>query len=467
MADPNGMFAAAPAIEVQPPTAAELRSLFRAFKDAKDRWKIDGATMKGYYLHTESGYLYIWHQATGVLYEHLQASGQCQAVWSSAVPQLNAEIWTVLPLPPTDPASMQASSVQAGELPNIDVYVNLTIAHEADRQVPSDVLEVAVEEFSTRWELIPQARQKLTTLPPAGQCYAIQNFRGDPHGQLDASEALERYVAKLKKQRPPPWGHSACTLRVESTGAIIGRCCPDLEALCREDPPERLAQAHCKIRSEQDRFFICDMETSEEGTTLDGFAVNSEWVGPLKNGSLIVAGPLRIKISLSDMAKEEPLEAKAMRSLSKRAADSDEEDGEWKRKVFQRTEEDVVRQRRQRQEEYKDRAEERRKRTGGESGAAIDTLINKFERIQEAERRAAEAEEARVDVPTQEDHREANMNNDGSFIGFGNMERAGIGFNSSMMGELIPDVLDPKSLSAQDSSRLKTQMRFKQAEGRK
>ena len=31
-----------------------------------------------------------------------------EAVWSSAVPQLNAEIWTVLPLPPTDPASMQA-----------------------------------------------------------------------------------------------------------------------------------------------------------------------------------------------------------------------------------------------------------------------------------------------------------------------------------------------------------------------
>lgn len=59
------------------------------------------------------------HQATGILYEHLQSTGQCQAatcncasfdvcgicmtvghhcpqaVWSSAMPQLNAEIWTV------------------------------------------------------------------------------------------------------------------------------------------------------------------------------------------------------------------------------------------------------------------------------------------------------------------------------------------------------------------------------------
>ena len=32
--------------EVQPPTAQELRLMFKAFADAKDRWKIDGATMK-------------------------------------------------------------------------------------------------------------------------------------------------------------------------------------------------------------------------------------------------------------------------------------------------------------------------------------------------------------------------------------------------------------------------------------
>lgn len=443
--------------------------LFRAFKDAKDRWKIDAATMKGYYLHTESGYLYIWHQATGILYEHLQASGQCQAVWSSACPQLNAEIWTVLPLPPTDPASMQASSVQQGELPNIDVYVVLTVAHEADRQVPADVIEVAAEEFSRNWGLTQQARKRLSRLPAAGQCYALQNFRGDPRGELDHSQALLRYVDALQQQRPAPWGNSACTLRVEATGAIIGRCCPDLDALCREDPPERLAQAHCKIRSEQDRFFICDMETSEEGTLLDGFAVHDQWVGPLKTGSLITLGPLRIKIELSDMAKDSALDAGGMRQLQKRPLagddEAEEDDAEWKRKVFQRTEEDKKVALRQKAEAYKDRAEERRQRTGGESGAAINTLISKFEKIVEAEKAAAEAEDARVEVPTQAAHREANMHIDGSFLGGGQMERAGIGFHSAMGAELIPEVLDPKSLSRQDSSRLKTQMRFKQSEG--
>eukprot|EP00435_Cladocopium_sp_Y103_P004108 s3398_g1.t1 len=145
--------------EPRSPKVGEAELMFKAFADAKDRWKIDGATMKGYYLHSESGYLYIWHQATGVLYEHLQSTGQCQAVWSSAVPQLNAEIWTVLPLPPTDPASMQATSVSNGELPNMDVFINLTVAHEANKQIPKDLLQDAVEDFSIRWELRPQDRE--------------------------------------------------------------------------------------------------------------------------------------------------------------------------------------------------------------------------------------------------------------------------------------------------------------------
>ena len=61
-------------------------------------------------------------------------------------------------------------------------------------------------------------------------------------------------------------------------------------------------------------------------------------------------------------------------------------------------------------------------------------------------------------------HREANMAVDGSFLGGGGIERAGIGFQSAMGGaELIPNVLDPRSLTPQEAAKLKTQMRFEQA----
>merc|ERR1719353_1720316 len=112
-----------PLPEFKPPTKHELRTLFKTFGDAKDRWKIDGKTMKGFYLHSESGYLYCWDQPTGVLREFEQSTGQAQIVWSSAAPEINAELWTVLPLPPTDPAALQAAHATSLELPNIDSFI--------------------------------------------------------------------------------------------------------------------------------------------------------------------------------------------------------------------------------------------------------------------------------------------------------------------------------------------------------
>lgn len=453
-------------IGVEPPpeaprkrTKAEMRIMLKTFGDAKDRWKIDGRSMKGFYLHSESGYLYCWDQPRGILYEYEQDDGVCHVVWKAALPTVNAAIWQVLPLPPTDPASLQAAQTQSGCLPNADVYLVLTIAHEAGSQLPDDVLAAAAEEFCSRLQLHSRASQRLRRLPPAGQHFIIQNFRCEEDEQAK-SEALLAYVDKLLRRPRLPWGNSACTLVVHSAGAIIGRSCPDLDALCRDDPPERLAQAHCKIVSDNERFFVCDLNTAAEGTDLDGFAVNESWVGPLKTGSLLSVGPLRIKIQLSDMAKDTPVSAK--RPLET----EEDEDAIWQQKVHQTVKKEERLLAEKQRQLYKDRAEERRQRTKAEAGSiAIDSLVNKFQHIREAERLADEAEERRVEMPTMEAHREANMATDGSFLGVGGFERAGIGFHSSVAAELIPPVLDPRSLSAQDRSRLKTQLRYDQAHG--
>jgi hypothetical protein len=211
------------------------------------------------------------------------------------------------------------------------------------------------------------------------------------------------------------------------------------------------------------------MSTSAEGTILDGFTVDDSWVGPLKTGSLLTVGPLRMRIELSDMAKDDPLPNGRM--PGKRALEQEpEESGAWKLKVYRKNgnEKELALQR---QQDYKDRAQERRKRCGEEAGsgnAAIDHLIDKYNAIKAAEEASLAAEEERVEMPTQEAQREANMSTDGSFVGFGmGAERAGIGFQSeSTSAELIPNVLDPKNLSQAESSRMKTQMRFKQASKR-
>lgn len=454
-------------LEVPAPTAADFKRLRNTYADAQDRWKIDSQTMKGYYLHSESGYLYVWDQPSGILHEFLPSVGQCQAVWSSAMPQLNAEIWTVLPLPPTDPASLQQSSIASGVGYNSDVYMELFVAHVGGRQVPADVVEPAVSEFCERLDLPPQARKRLKDLPVAGQGYAMQNFQCE----LDQpSKALTGYIDRLLSMNPPPWGNAACMLRVEATGAILGSSCPDLAALCCDDPPDRLAVAHCKIVSEEDRFFICDLGTSKEGTGLDGFAVGEKWVGPLKTGSIISVGPLRIQFRLSQFASAEPLNLDRKRKLEEMAAEGGcpavgmggPNPNAWMRKVFQRTDEDKE-ERRQRQDMYKDRAQARRERSGGPAGSvAFDGLMEKYQKVKQAEKEAEEVEEARVEEPTKVDHFEAGMNRDGTFLGYGDSGRAGIGFRSEASAELIPNVLDPKALSARDAALLKAQMRYQQ-----
>lgn len=436
---------------------AEIRLLMHTFKDARDRWKIDGQTMKCFYLHTQTGYLYTWDQPTGVLYEYEQSSGQCRVVWKSALPAINAEIWQVLPLPPTDPSSMQSQQSENGYLPNIDAFLILTIAHESGHQLPRDVLEAAADEFVSQQGLHSRASQRLRKLSPAAQHFVLQNFRSD--AEQGRSEEFLSYVDKLLRRSRPPWGNSACTLLVRPEGAILGRCCPDLDALCRQDPAQRLAQAHCKIKSDQDRFFVCDLGTSTDGTELDGFVVGEEWVGPLKTGNLLAVGPLRIKIQLSDMAKDTPIKT------LKRGSNEDEP-GEWQTKVYQGMSKEDRLALQKRQQEYKDRAEERRKRTKGEAGSvAIDSLINRFHHIVEAEKSAQEAEDGRVEMPTMQAHRELNMGTDGSFLGSGGCERAGIGFQSQMGASLIPNVLDPRSLPAKDAKQMKMQMRYEQAHG--
>eukprot|EP00747_Dinoflagellata_sp_TGD_P163414 gnl/TRDRNA2_/TRDRNA2_182061_c0_seq1.p1 gnl/TRDRNA2_/TRDRNA2_182061_c0~~gnl/TRDRNA2_/TRDRNA2_182061_c0_seq1.p1 ORF type:complete len:484 (+),score=103.50 gnl/TRDRNA2_/TRDRNA2_182061_c0_seq1:162-1613(+) len=470
--------AAAPA---PTPSPAELRRMRGAFRDAKDQWKIDGQTLKGFYLHSESGYLYIWNQPTGILYEYDQGAGQCQAVWTAACPQLNAEIWTVLPLPPTDPASLQAATSMSGQLPNPDVFLVLSVNHEDGKQLPADAVEETVMAFCEHHGVNQQARQRLREMPAVGQGYICQNFREKHHKGTDKSKALMHYIHKHLRRNPPRWGTAACTLRVEATGAILGTSNPDLAAICRDDPPERLSAAHCKIMSEQDRFFVCDLNTTVEGTSLDGFQVGEDWVGPLKTGSVLSLGPLQITISLSDMAQDKMPEGAVLNGRKRAAEDGSDSDtncglegsGEarvgWKAKVFKKTaktakEEEA--ERLKRQASYKDRAEERRQRSGGNKGAALDTLVQKFEHIKEAERIAEEEEENRVEEPTLAGQREANMSRDGSFAGWGGGERAGIGFAAEHGDVLIPNVLDPKGLSEAQEAKLKTKMRYEQLFGK-
>ena len=271
---------------------SEQEDLDGAFADAKDRWKIDAETLKGFYLHSPTGQLFSWDQARGVLYEYIRGSGECRPIWAAGAPHLSSEIWTVLPLPPTDPASLQTSTSSSRVL----CILHLSRARAAIRAA------AASADFCERLRLNSRALDALLSLPPPGQAYVLRTFCA-PH--QDPSGALRRQVEKLQSmgtQAPYASAVEEATLRVPASGAILGRCVPEIAALCWNET-DPVAAAHCRIAHVDGVYSVCDLGADEDGTLFDGRRLGSEWC-PLKDGCDIDIGPIRMHVELKPVTAD-------------------------------------------------------------------------------------------------------------------------------------------------------------------
>lgn len=261
-----------------------------AFADAKDRWKIDANSLKGFYFHSPTQELFSWEQARGLLYKYDHERGDCDVVWAASTPQLNAEIWTLLPLPPTDPASLTQPAA-AAQAARFLCVLTLSRARALQRA------KAASEDFCARHGLDASALATLQRLPAAGQLYVVRTFCAPSR---DASGALRRQVRSLQDLgASAPWAGciEGATVRVPATGAILGRCIPEIAGLCWEDS-DRVAPGHCRVAMVDGRFSVCDLASDEGGTLFDGRRIGGEWV-PLRSGCSLELGPVRIDVELT------------------------------------------------------------------------------------------------------------------------------------------------------------------------
>lgn len=277
-------------------SGSEEEDIDGAFADAKDCWKVDAETLKGFYLHSPTGQLFSWDQARGVLYEYLRGSGECRPIWAAGAPHLSSEIWTILPLPPTDPASL----VSSGSSGSVLCILHLSRARAAQRAA------LASADFCDRLRL-GKALDALLSLPPAGQAYVVRTFCAP---RVDAQGALVRQVEALKKlgcEAPYASALEHAIVRVPASGAILGRCVPEIAALCWNDT-DPVAAAHCRISCVNGQYSVCDLVQDEDGTHYDGRRLGTEWC-PLKDGCYIDIGPIRMEVELK------PVQSVSQRSL--------------------------------------------------------------------------------------------------------------------------------------------------------
>eukprot|EP00438_Fugacium_kawagutii_P028605 Skav226697 [mRNA] locus=scaffold3971:207179:208600:- [translate_table: standard] len=261
-----------------------------AFADAKDCWKVDAETLKGFYLHSATGQLFSWDQAAGVLYEYLRGSGECRAIWAAGAPHLSSEIWSILPLPPTDPASLVNAGSGGSSGGSVLCILHLSRARAAQRAA------LASADFCDRLRLGSRALDALLSLPPAGQAYVLRTFCAP---RVDAQGALERQVQALQRlggDAPYASALESTSVRVPASGAILGRCVPEIAALCWNDT-DPVAAAHCRIACINGQYSVCDLVADDDGTLYDGRRLGTHWC-PLKDGCNIDIGPVRMQVEL-------------------------------------------------------------------------------------------------------------------------------------------------------------------------
>jgi len=469
--------------------SASVPAAFRkAFADAVDKWKIDGeGGLKGYYLHSPSGRLFSWDQPKGVLYEYDINSGTCKPIWNAQNAAENAEIWTLLPLPPTDPAASNAAQPQE-ELPSIQVAIpegatpgqilQVTTPEGTEVQfvVPPDaitgqmfqihytppadflllhILENKIEDvtqlireitfFASKCGLTAANLVELKKLPYEGQSYVERNFQNQ---KLSISEFLK----KVHDDRP--WEQEFRVLRVDSAGAIIGSHLPEFANI------PGIAQAQCHITAQKDqsgriRWYVRDLD-SATGSFLEGRAVTNKEPGCIlrSNQVLDLGNQAEMVVEIHEVD----------------ATGASTTAGNLDLNSFRRTEgfreviEDLRERKRKRKEDYSDRAEARRIRVDQTKGAAVARLeeqsFRNREKLIQAEEDKLNEEEGRT---VKKHQREAGMDEDGTFLGAKtDSGKGGIGFTDP-----AADFHTAKSMSRRDKANFKTQKRFEQIEKKK
>ena len=94
---------------------AQAQAWQNAFAQAQNQWSVSENRERCFYHDTEKDLFFEWDQTEGVLFQYFvekdedekdeKGSPERAPIWSTACPETHAEVWQVLPMPPTDPGA--------------------------------------------------------------------------------------------------------------------------------------------------------------------------------------------------------------------------------------------------------------------------------------------------------------------------------------------------------------------------
>ena len=120
---------------------AQAQAWRSAFAEATNQWFVSDKGERCFYHDTEKDLFFEWDQAEGLLFQYFSGEGEKEMerapIWSAECPETHAEVWQVLPMPPTDPNSQLGQAAEAKSEAGEEVVAPAEVAPQVAPDAPS------------------------------------------------------------------------------------------------------------------------------------------------------------------------------------------------------------------------------------------------------------------------------------------------------------------------------------------
>lgn len=203
---------------------AQAQAWRNAFAQAQDQWSVSENRERCFYHDTQRELFFEWDQAEGLLFQYFSQDSQGEEkaenaekgsverapIWSAACPETHAEVWQVLPMPPTDPgAELQESEEAEAEPASAQAQASPSASEGAKTEAPANPVVPSAE---TSMLPPPPKKKKLPPVPIMAPSAPEDDDEDDGDLRLPESRAVPGVVMGCEGPPPAPASSSSSSV---------------------------------------------------------------------------------------------------------------------------------------------------------------------------------------------------------------------------------------------------------------
>eukprot|EP00435_Cladocopium_sp_Y103_P072671 s16_g41.t1 len=194
---------------------AQAQAWRNAFAQAQDQWSVSENRERCFYHDTQRELFFEWDQAEGLLFQYFsqgeekaenaeKGSVERAPIWSAACPETHAEVWQVLPMPPTDPGAELQVSEEAAEAEAAPASAQAQAAPSASEDAKTEAPANPAVLASAETSMLPPPPKKKRLPPVPIMAPSAPEDDDEDDGDLRLPESRGVPSVVMGCEGPPP-----------------------------------------------------------------------------------------------------------------------------------------------------------------------------------------------------------------------------------------------------------------------